>query len=241
MPKKFVAGLLLAAAALAASAPAAIADDDAFFRMALATILKERLGFSAVHEAGSLDEALECLAERPGVGLALFDLAMPGMSGAACLGAVRECHPDVTVAVVSGSVDREDVLLALRAGVHGFVPKPEGIDALTRALGQIIGGGVYVPRFVADLPRRDAQPDEAAPGTVAEADLPSALPDPCLTPRQRQVLGLIVDGQSNKLIARSLGLGEGTVKIHVAAVLRALGVPNRSAAAVIGARIAAGA
>ena len=75
----------------------------------------------------------------------------------------------------------------------------------------------------------------------AEADLPSALPDPCLTPRQRQVLGLIVDGQSNKLIARSLGLGEGTVKIHVAAVLRALGVPNRSAAAVIGARIAAGA
>ncbi len=212
---------------------AVIADDDAFFRMALSAILRTRLGFAEVHEAGSLDEALECLAERGDVGLALFDLAMPGMSGAACLEAVRECHPDVTVAVVSGSSDREDVLLALRAGVHGFVPKADGVEALAQALGSIVGGAVHVPRFVTEIPRRAE--GEAAPTARPRAEEPPACAG--LTPRQKEVLALLAQGMSNKLIARALDLGEGTVKIHVAAVLKALGVPNRATAAVVGARM----
>ena len=212
---------------------AVIADDDAFFRMALSAILRTRLGFAEVHEAGSLDEALECLAERGDVGLALFDLAMPGMSGAACLEAVRECHPDVTVAVVSGSSDREDVLLALRAGVHGFVPKADGVEALAQALGSIIAGTVHVPRFVTEIPRRPDGEDAPRPRPPADASPACA----GLTPRQKEVLTHLAQGMSNKHIARALDLGEGTVKIHVAAVLRALGVPNRAAAAVVGARM----
>lgn len=202
---------------------AVIADDDPFFRLALSSVLSDHLGIGRVHQVGSLDDALEILAERPTVGLALIDLAMPGMASPASLGAVRECHPDVTVAVISASIRREDVFQALRAGVHGFVPKGTSIEAVVKALRMVRDGFVFVPSFVT---RIDDLHDHAGREvrTVRE-------PVGCLTPRQRQVLDLIAAGQSNKEIARSLSLGEGTVKIHVTALLRALGVPNRAAAA----------
>lgn len=209
---------------------AVIADDDPFFRMALAAVLTTRLGFEAVHETGSLDEALEALAERPMVRFALFDLAMPGMAGAESLSAVRECHPEVLTVVVSGSTRREDVFMALRAGVHGFVPKGPTVESLTEALRMVLDGFVYVPSFVTHVGTGEEGAFGNDPARVA------ARPDATanLTPRQRQVLDLIVSGQSNKEIARALALGEGTVKIHVATLLRVLGVPNRSAAAAWG-------
>lgn len=209
---------------------AVIADDDPFFRIALAAILTTRLGFEAVHETGSLDEALEALAERPMVRFALFDLAMPGMAGAESLSAVRECHPEVLTVVVSGSTRREDVFMALRAGVHGFVPKGPTVEALAEALRMVLDGFVYVPSFVTHVGTGEGG---AFPGDPARiAGRPDAMAN--LTPRQRQVLDLIVSGRSNKEIARTLVLGEGTVKIHVATLLRVLGVPNRSAAAAWG-------
>lgn len=212
---------------------AVVADDDPFFRIALSAILKERVGAASVVEVGSLDEALEVLADVPDVGLALFDLAMPGMAGAASLAAVRECFPEVTTVVVSGSTRREDVILALQAGVHGFVPKAEGVDDLVRALTAIVEGWIYVPPFVAriPLPAAGAETVPAVPPCSVE---PAAKGQ--LTPRQSQILELIVDGRSNKEMARSLGLSEGTVKVHVAALLRSLGVQNRAAAAAWGAR-----
>jgi DNA-binding NarL/FixJ family response regulator len=200
---------------------AVVADDDAFFRLAMTSVLTEHFGFARVHQAGSLDDAIEVLAERPAIRLALFDLAMPGMAGPGNLAAVRECNPGVTTVVVSGSTRREDVFLALRAGVHGFVAKGSSVDTLVQALRIIQDGFVLVPSFVTRI-------DEAP---TCETLAVGANPAGCLTPRQRQVLDLIAAGRSNKEIARSLSLGEGTVKIHVTALLRALGVPNRSAAA----------
>jgi DNA-binding NarL/FixJ family response regulator len=208
-----------------------IADDDPFFRMALSTVLTTQLGFKTVHETGSLDEALEALAEKPKVRFALFDLAMPGMAGAESLSAVRECHPDVLTAVVSGSTCREDVFMALRAGVHGFVPKGPTVEALTQALRMVLDGFVYIPSFVTQIVAGDGH--ALARGNIRSPNSQDATAS--LTPRQRQVLDLIVAGQSNKEVARSLGLGEGTVKIHVATLLRVLKVPNRAAAAAWGA------
>jgi DNA-binding NarL/FixJ family response regulator len=212
---------------------ALVADDDEFFRMALRSILTTQLGFSTVIETASYDEAVERLSEAEDVGLALFDLAMPGMESAASLRAVRECFPGIQAAVVSASTRRADVLLALEAGAHGYVPKSLGVAELARALRAITEGTIFVPAFIAELAALGGE--GGSPLTAGPAR--SEHPDPTLTTRQRQVLNHLVAGRSNKEIARALNLGEGTVKVHVAALFRVLGVTSRAAAAAAGARL----
>ncbi|MGU9982339.1 LuxR C-terminal-related transcriptional regulator [Phreatobacter sp. HK31-P] len=208
---------------------AVIADDHGLYRMGLAFTLKDRLGFDGVVEAASLDEALARLDDAEGIALALFDLSMPGMQSAASLAAVRECYPDLPMAVVSGSENRADVLAALAAGVNGFVPKGLRDNDLVAALETILSGAIYVPSSLAQATGPGGEP---ASGSGA-FDLGR------LTPRQRDVLGLLVEGRSNKEIARALDLGHGTVKIHLAAVFRHLGVSNRAAAAAVAAPLLA--
>ncbi len=215
---------------------ALVADDDEFFRIALAAILKTKLGFSDVVETGSLDEAIERLADRDDVSLALFDLTMPGMESAASLGAVREVHPDVKVAVVSASSRRNDILASLAAGIHGYVPKSLGASELAAALRVILNGAIYVPPSLAGRTPYSAEP-EPPPATPGHSQEPSRRTIEFLTPRQREVLLLLVEGLSNKEIARKLRLGEGTVKIHMAALFRSLRVRNRQEAAAAGARL----
>ena len=213
---------------------ALVADDDEFFRMAISSILLERIGVAEVIEVGSLDEAMDRLGERSDITVALFDLAMPGMHGPANLGAVRETFPEILTAVVSASRRRQDILTTLDAGAHGYVPKGMGVDDLTHALKAILEGKIYVPPLLAQV-----SPDyHAGTGAYSGAERRSA-PDVLarLTPRQRDVLELLVKGQSNKEIARTLDLGEGTVKIHLAALFRNLGVRNRATAAVAGAQL----
>ncbi|MDP2378604.1 response regulator transcription factor [Reyranella sp.] len=212
---------------------ALIADDDEFFRMALASILTSKLKFAEVVQAASLDEAVEKLSARSDISLALFDLAMPGIESPANLRAVRDCFKTLRVAVVSGSKSRRDVLTALEAGVHGYVPKGLGVTELAHALQLIVDGVIYVPPSIATLP--STAEERPAPPRDAVSPPKSALAT--LTPRQRGVLALLVEGKSNKAIARDLDLGEGTVKVHMAALFRSLGVSTRTAAAVAGGRL----
>jgi DNA-binding NarL/FixJ family response regulator len=209
--------------------PVLVADDDEYFRLAVTALLRGPLGFSDVIETGSLDEALEKLtAATPVVALALFDLFMPGMDGPTTLGAVRDCHPAVRIAVVSSSRSRQDILAALDVGVHGFIPKGCGPAELVRALEIIVNDDIFVPSFVADV----SGIIRAKPSSQGEisGSLPSSM-----SRRQQDVLALLVKGYSNKKIANDLSLGEGTVKIHVATLLRKLGVSNRTGAAAAGA------
>lgn len=210
---------------------ALIADDDEFFRLALAAILTAELGFVEVVQTASLDEAIEKLSARKGISLALFDLAMPGMKSPANLRAVRDCFPGLCVAVVSASRDRRDILSALEAGVHGYVPKGLGALELSQALRQIVDGVIYVPPSIATLPQGQDTP------VSRKEDAPAKVSLAILTPRQRSVLDLLVQGKSNKEIARSLTLGEGTVKVHMAALFRNLRVRTRTAAAVAGGQL----
>lgn len=212
---------------------ALIADDDEFFRMALSSILVGRLRFSEVVQSASLDEAVEKLSTRTDISLALFDLAMPGMESPASLRAVRDCFANLRVAMVSSSKNRRDILSALEAGVHGYVPKGLGVAELANALQLIVDGVIFVPPSIAILPPAAQRHTAAPPGATSPPK--SAIAS--LTPRQRGVLELLVQGKSNKAIARGLELGEGTVKVHMAALFRSLGVSTRAAAAVAGGRL----
>jgi DNA-binding NarL/FixJ family response regulator len=211
-----------------------VADDDAYFRVAISAILNRHFGFTDIIEASSFDEALACLGDNPGISTALFNLSAAGISVSTNLRAVRECFPKARVAVISGSSSRRDILLALEAGVHGYMPKSLSITELVAALRTVFDGGIYVPASLADIPPASSELIiEERAGTV-----PSEQPDAesPLTPRQRDVLDLLIQGKTNKEIAIALGLGEGTVKIHMAAIFRYFGVNNRAAAAVAGAR-----
>jgi DNA-binding NarL/FixJ family response regulator len=213
---------------------ALIADPDQYFRLALETILTAKLGFSTVLQTASLDEALDQLLKQPDASLSLFELNMPGMMSAASLTAVRDCFPSARVVVVSTSTRRQDILMTLDAGAHGYIPKTVGLSELTAALKMVIDGAVYVPPSVASTASL------ALEGQVLTTKPPKNSPPDMLTPRQREVLELLLEGRSNKEIARALNLGEGTVKIHMAALFRTFGVNTRAAAAAAGTRLLRG-
>jgi len=155
---------------------------------------------------------------------------MPGMAGPSSLKAVRDRFPDLCLVMATVSNRREDILLALQAGVNGYIAKSMGLKELSSALKQIVGGSVYVRASIVS-PSITGSADKIA--ATAVSDLA-----PTFSPRQKDVLTLIVNGKSNKEIARGLGLSEGTVKVHLAALFRVLGVRSRSAAAARGAIIA---
>jgi DNA-binding NarL/FixJ family response regulator len=189
-----------------------IADDHPLVRDALARTVRELEGGAEVLEAGDL-EALLRLAREGGADLALVDLNMPGMGGLAGVHRLRTEAPTLPVVVASGQEDAATIRAVLAAGALGFIPKSERPEVLLGALRLVRAGGVYVP------PRLIAAP--AAPATATTGDL---------TPRQLDVLACLMRGEPNKLIARALGLTEGTVKIHIAAILRVLQVRNRTEA-----------
>lgn len=207
---------------------ALISDDDEWFRIALSTVLTG-LGFDRVIQTGSLDDAISELSAIKGeCDLALFDLHMPGMESPASLKAVKDFDPHLKIAVVSGSTRRADIMGALEIGVNGYVPKGLGSKDLTKALAQIIGGSVFVPAALANAPE--------AP-EPQETNQPQRSDFERLTPRQKDVLKMLVEGKATKEIASGLNLSDGTVKIHLKALFKTLGVKNRAAAAVAGSRL----
>jgi DNA-binding NarL/FixJ family response regulator len=209
---------------------ALVADDDEFFRIAISTLLKGEFGFEHVFEAAAYGEAAHLLATHDDIGLVLLELDLPGMQRFTSVAKIRALAPKVTLVVVSGSVARADILGALDLGAHGYIPKVTGPAELCRALRKIFAGDIYVPPSLQTVLTRQVQGPALAECDAAE---PAKVH---LTKRQCEVLRYLGKGSSNKEIARELGMGAGTVKIHVAAVLRALNLPNRSAVAAYAAR-----
>lgn len=212
---------------------ALIADKDEYFRLVLQMILKDQLGFSSAVQAASLDEALEKLSQEPTTSMAVFDRNIPGIKSAACLTAVRDCFPSVRLVVLSMSTHKQDILAALDAGVHGYVPKNIAPAQLTAALKAIDDGHIYVPPSVTAI----SPPSD---GVHALKVVPAKRPPiENLTPRQKEVLKLLTQGKTNKEIARTLSLGEGTIKVHMAALFRVFGAKSRAAVAAAGSQLLA--
>ncbi|HVK31539.1 MAG TPA: response regulator transcription factor [Burkholderiaceae bacterium] len=193
-----------------------IADDHPLVRDALARTVQQLSADVQVRQAGDLDGLLR-LAAQGDADLALVDLNMPGMDGIVGLRRLRDAAPTLPIVVASGQEDPMTIRAVLAAGAVGFIPKSERSEVLLGALRLVQAGGTYVPSRLLDSTARP-------PPT----DLHSAE----LTPRQLDVLRCLLRGEPNKLIARELGLTEGTVKIHIAAILRALHARNRTEAVV---------
>lgn len=184
-------------------------------------------------EASTCAQALEILEAAEGsVTLILLDLSLPGMHGLHALPILRERYPSIPVVILSANEDPAVVVKALDEGAMGFIPKTSSNALLLGALKLVLSGGVYVPQQVLV---RDAalRPVPATPtGTTRQSAT-----DLGLTPRQADVLALLLQGKPTKLICRELDLAEGTVKVHIAAILRVLGVSNRTQAVLTASRL----
>jgi DNA-binding NarL/FixJ family response regulator len=188
--------------------------------------------------AKDVQELREALHNEPAPALAIVDLAMPGSHGHAHLAETIECLPGVPVIVLSGSEDPLLMKDLLSIGVQGFIPKAYSPDVMLSAVRLVLSGGVYVPPMMLDESGRVAQsPPAVSPQNNNAASLEERLRQ-LLTDRQIDVLWLLSQGKPNKVIARDLGISEGTVKIHLAAIFRALNVRNRVEAVVASRRLA---
>jgi len=197
-----------------------VADDHPLIREALRHLTSELAPDTLVFEAGDCDSARQLATEHPDLDLVLLDLRLPGPGGLATLDALRNENPALPVVVVSAVEDPGVVRSVLVHGAMGFIPKSSSNEVMLSALRLVLSGGRYLP---ADLLSADGGPPPAGPTSVEDLQL---------TDRQREVLALMVQGKSNKLICRELGLAEATVKIHVTAILRALRVTSRAQAIV---------
>jgi DNA-binding NarL/FixJ family response regulator len=194
-----------------------VADDHPLVRDALARTLAGALPLSQLLQAQDWNE-VQALLRDGTVDLALVDLHMPGMNGVDGVRALRLAHPALPIVVASGDSDPATIRSLLALGVRGFLPKSESAEVLVHALTLVGAGGTYVPARAMD--------DLAAAAPPTRGDVHG------LTPRQQDVLRCLVRGLPNKLIARELALTEGTVKIHIAAILRVLNARNRTEAVV---------
>jgi DNA-binding NarL/FixJ family response regulator len=214
-------------------------DDHPLILSALQTVIQSLGDHVHVATADSARGAREALRQDPSHDLVLLDLQLGDADGFDLLADLRSLYPALPVVVVSASDRTSDVIRAIDMGAMGFVPKRASNDTLLEALEQVISGGVYVPPmsmgsdFQPTLnhasPLRQVQ--QAAQASDYQTTAPS-LRQLGLTARQTDVLNLLLKGQPNKLIARELGLSVETVKDHVAAVLRTLGVSSRTQAVI---------
>lgn len=202
-----------------------LADDHALFREGVRLVLESLVdGPLEVIEASDYIQALAAVRGDCAVDVGLIDLNMPGMDGFSGIEALKRVCPDLHLVVVSASEHPNDVRRALSSGAHGYISKASPSAAMLEAIRLVLSGETFISPGL-----------EVPEGLGGGGDTDTLRQ--ALTPRQRDVLAMLRQGKSNKEIARDLDLAEITVKLHVTAILRALGVENRTQAAIVAAKI----
>ena len=204
-----------------------LVDDHVLIREAMKAVLLELKADANVLEAGTGRQALDLMREHPDVALVLLDLGLPDRDGLDVLGELRARFPEKSVVMLSAFNDRDNVVKALDAGASGFIPKTASREVLLGALRIVLAGGIYIPPEILAKSKPQQPPRPVPEGAPARRPSPAELG---LTERQVDVLALMMQGKSNKLICRALDLAEPTVKNHVSAILKALEVSNRTEA-----------
>ncbi|PID44639.1 MAG: DNA-binding response regulator [Proteobacteria bacterium] len=198
-----------------------IADDHPLFRAALRQAVAQSVDTVDIFEADSIATLQELVESHPDSDLVLLDLKMPGAHGFSGLAFLRGQYPGLPVVVVSGSDNLGVIRRAIDYGASGFVPKSSSLSKITEAISAILQGAVWLPEDVAQKIARMESASTEFSNKLAT-----------LTPQQFKVLGMLTEGLLNKQIAYDLNVSEATVKAHITALFRKLGVRNRTQAVI---------
>lgn len=194
-----------------------LADDHPLFRRGLREAVEVACKDIAVHEVGTLDELLRRIREQRNISLVLLDLRLPDCEDFGGLRVVRERYPTLPVAIVSAIEDNVTISAAIRSGAVGFIPKSATMNQLSEALAAIFAGDVWTPKPA-------FRPVSSSSRKIADAGL---------TPAQMRIISGLQRGLLNKQIAFEIGVTEHTVKAHMTAAFKKLGVENRLQAMVL--------
>ncbi|PKU26530.1 response regulator transcription factor [Telmatospirillum siberiense] len=194
-----------------------VADDHNLIRDGLKPFLYELDHEATILDAANFDDAFAMANASESLDLVLLDLKMPGMNGLQGVERMRRAHPNVPVVILSGHVERDEVLAAVKAGAAGYIPKTISGTALINALKLVLEGESYLPSSI------------LLDNTPIERKIPTS-PLATLSAREREILGYLIEGMTNKEIARRLDLQEITIKIHLRNVYRKIGAINRAQA-----------
>lgn len=232
-----------------------VADDHELIRQGVKGLLRG-LDPDAVFDEADTWETLAAIA-KPDADhdLAIVDLHMPGMTGASSLQSLLTANPALPVVVLSAEESPDEMRAVLAAGALGFVPKRQPASVMLKAIELVLSGGAYVPmEALSLLGNREAatatmEPASTASAAMATAQATASAPPEAapivrvealqphqqhllenLSPRQQEIMRLVHRGWTNKMIARDLGVAEGTIKVHLSVIFRALGVHNRATA-----------
>ncbi|KAF1712687.1 DNA-binding response regulator [Pseudoxanthomonas kalamensis DSM 18571] len=202
-----------------------VADDHPLFREALRGTIRRLQPEARIHEAEDVDGLYALVDAHPEADLLLMDLNMPGAHGFNALVHLRALHPQLPVIVVSAREEPATMRRALDHGALGFIPKSADSETIGMAVGRVLEGERWAP------------PEAFAASAIDSEELQVAQRLRELTPQQFRVLQMLAMGRLNKQIGYDLGVSEATIKAHVTAILRKLGVTNRTQAVLMAGRL----
>lgn len=215
-----------------------IADDHELFLQGLEFILKKEFSKADIVLANSYTAIFDIISHSSDFDLIITDLAMPGANWFEAINKIHQMCSEVPIIVISAVFDREILQKTYDLGVSGYISKSSSNNVIMSAIKLVMAGGMYIPPELLHSEVRDSSPDlTALLEKLENSEKVTTIPQnketdttPGLTPRQMDVLQCLSEGLSNKQIAYKLGLSEGTIKIHITLLMRALGVTNRVAA-----------
>ncbi len=199
-----------------------IADDHPLFRDALTRAVRDSIAHARVHGATSVNELLALAEATTDAELLLLDLHIPGARGFSALVHIRRHYPALPTIVISAHEQASVARRALAHGAAAYVPKSASVADIREAIRAVLDGDIWLPRT---FPAPDVVLD------TGEADAASRIAT--LTPQQFRVMSMVADGKLNKQIAWEVGVSEATVKAHMTAIMRKLGVGNRTQVALL--------
>lgn len=201
-----------------------IVDDHVLIREALRGVLKQLKRAAVILEASNGGQALHIVEQHPDISLILLDIKLPDRDGLSVLRELRDRHAAIAIIILSSSDDQDTVRRAFKLGALGFIPKTTEREVMLNAIKLVFSGGVYIPSEILE--------ETMSPRLTNKPERRDSLQSLRLTDRQIEVLALLTEGKSNKVIAKTLNMAVPTVKNHITVVLKALSVTSRTEAVI---------